>query len=107
MDRRRFLCGISAVGAVPAGAAVAAAATHPAVAPAAVAKENASVTWKVNGFTCITCAVGLEVMMRGLKGVARVKATYPGNEVAIGYDRKLTDEKTLREFIAVCGFQVA
>lgn len=99
MDRRRFLCGISAVGAVPVGLAEAGSPPTP--------KENSSVRWKVDGFTCITCAVGLEVMMRGLKGVARVKATYPENEVMIGYDRHLTDTKTLRDFILVCGFQVA
>ena len=97
MDRRKFLCGISVAGAAPAVAA-------PNGLP--VAKENSSVHWKVSGFTCITCAVGLEVMLKGLKGVARAKATWPGNEVSIGYDRNLTDVKTLREFVAVCGFQV-
>jgi anaerobic selenocysteine-containing dehydrogenase len=100
MDRRSFLCGISAAaGAVPT------AATATAATPASP-KENAVVNWKVNGFTCITCAVGLEVMLRGLNGVARVKATYPANQVSIGYDQHLTNPKTLRDFITVCGFQV-
>jgi Cu+-exporting ATPase len=98
MDRRSFLYGISAVGAAPAAVD---AANPPAP------KENAKVEWKVSGFTCITCAVGLEVMLKGMKGVARAKATWPANEVSIGYDRNLTNEKTLRDFIAVCGFQVA
>ena len=33
----------------------------------AEAKENRSVTYRVKGFTCVTCAVGLEVMLRQQK----------------------------------------
>ena len=62
---------------------------------------------KVKGFTCITCAVGLEVMLRGLKGVTWAKASYPEANVAIGFDANLTSEKTLRDFIAKCDFSVA
>jgi Cu+-exporting ATPase len=89
MDRRKFLYGVTAAG------------------TAAAAKEPASVNWDVKGFTCITCAVGLEVMLKGLKGVVRVKATYPDNKVSIGYDGSQVTEKTLREFIVKCGFRVA
>jgi copper chaperone len=95
MDRRNFLCEVAAVG--TAAASVAAAK------PAAV-KETRAVTWKVKGFTCITCSVGLEVMLRGLHGVARANASYPANNVVIGFDEHATSEKTLREFIEVCGF---
>jgi len=51
--------------------------------------------------------VGLEVMLRGLNGVTRAKASYPEANVAIGFDANLTSEKTLRDFIAKCGFSVA
>jgi copper chaperone CopZ len=98
MDRRKFLCRVTAAGT---GAGIAANA-----APAA-AKETASVNWDVKGFTCVTCAVGLEVMMKGLKGVARVKATWPDNKVSIGYDAKQVTEATLKEFVKRCGFRVA
>jgi hypothetical protein len=47
------------------------------IAGAAAATENRTVVYKVNGFTCIACAVGLEVMLRGLKGVTRANASYP------------------------------
>jgi copper chaperone CopZ len=97
MDRRKFICGITAAGATARVNATAAAAP----------KETAGVNWKVNGFTCVTCAVGLEVMLRGMRGVVRAKASYPENTVAIGFDSHLTNEKTLREFISACGFQVA
>lgn len=95
MDRRNFICGVGAIG--TAGLTTADAA----------ARETTAVTWKVKGFTCITCAVGLEVMLRQQEGVTRAKASYPQNTVAIGFDGKLTSEKVLKEFIAGCGFSVA
>ena len=95
MDRRNFICRVT-VGSA-AGLSLAEAAP----------RENRSVTYKVKGFTCITCAVGLEVMLRGLKGVTRANASYPEAKVAIGFDSSLTTEKTLKEFIAACGFLVA
>src|SRR5882672_4911434 len=49
--RRDFICRVTAAG--TAGASLASAAQP---------TENQSVTYKVNGFTCVTCAVGLEVM---------------------------------------------
>jgi hypothetical protein len=59
---------------------------------------------ETQGFTCVTCAVGLKVMLRGLKGVTRAKASYPQANVAIGFDANLTSEKALKDFIANCGF---
>jgi copper chaperone CopZ len=97
MNRRNFICQVTASSAT-AGISVAS---------AAAAKENRSVVYRVNGFTCVTCAVGVEVMLRGLKGVTRANASYPEKKVAIGFDRDLTSEKTLKEFIAACGFSVA
>jgi Cu+-exporting ATPase len=99
MDRRKFLCRVTAAGT---GAGIGAAA-----APPSKAKENAAVTYSVKGFTCITCAVGLEVMLRGFRGVTRATASYPENKVSIGYDSRQVTEKTLKAFIAKCGFSVA
>ena len=97
MDRRNFLCKATAVGAVTSGLASA----------AATPKETRTVVYSVKGFYCITCAVGLEVMLRGMNGVTRANASYPANRVVIGFDEHMISEKTLREFIAVCGFSVA
>jgi copper chaperone CopZ len=96
MDRRKFICRITAGSA--AGLTLA---------EAAPPKENRSVLYKVKGFTCVTCAVGLEVMLRGLKGVTRATASYPEGNVTIGFDRNFTSEKTLKNFIENCGFSVA
>jgi copper chaperone CopZ len=94
MDRRKFICGIGA-GSAAAGVALGAGPT-----------ENRSVAYKVKGFTCVTCAVGLEVMLRGLKGVTRAKASYPEAKVEIGFDGGFTSEKVIKEFIEKCGFSV-
>jgi hypothetical protein len=67
MDRRKFICRVTGAGA-SAGLSIG---------DSAAAAENRSVVYTVNGFTCITCAVGLEVMLRGLKGVTRANASYP------------------------------
>ena|ERR1044071_1390728 len=69
--------------------------------------ENQTVTYNVQGFTCVTCATGLEVMLRELQGVIRVHASYPEAKVVIGFDQSLTSEQKLKEFIVSCGFFVA
>lgn len=96
MDRRNFICQVGGVGAASISAAA-----------AATPREDRSVVYKVNGFTCVTCAVGLEVMLRGTPGVTRANASYAERKVAIGFDSHLTTEKQLREFISSCGFSVA
>jgi copper chaperone CopZ len=90
MDRRKFISAAAGVS----------------MAGAAAATENRSVVYRVNDFTCITCAVGLEVMLRGLKGVTRANASYPEKKVSIGYDSNVASEKELKAFIANCGFSV-
>jgi copper chaperone CopZ len=85
MDRRGFLLQIGAT-AVP-------------------AKLHA-VKWRVRGFTCIACAVGLETMLRGLAGVVHVKAEYPANTVSIDFDESRISQAKLKEFIGSCSFSV-
>jgi copper chaperone CopZ len=96
MHRRDFICRVTAAGT-----------TGASLSNAAQAKENRIVTYKVKGFTCITCAVGLEVMLRREKGVTRADASYKENKVVIGFDADLTSEKALKGFITECGFSVA
>ena len=95
MDRRNFLRVTTATTAASLGAA-----------SAAVPKESRNVAYHVKGYTCITCAVGLETMLKGINGVTRVSASYTENSVTIGFDEHVMTEKKLKDFIAVCGFQV-
>jgi hypothetical protein len=69
--------------------------------------ENRSISYNVKGFSCVTCATGLEVMLREQKGVVRAQASYPEAAVVIGFDENLTSEAALQKFIAGCGFSIA
>jgi len=97
MDRRTFLGKVTATVA-GSGVVRGAESKNP--------KALRSVNWEVKGFTCITCAVGLEVMLRGLKGVARANASYPANRVTIEFDERAIPESAVKEFIRECGFLV-
>lgn len=101
MVRRDFIQKIAAAGSGAAAAAQAA----PTPAKAAPA---ATVVFMVKGFTCITCAVGLEVVLRGIKGISAAKATYPEGKVTVGYDPALQSEDKIKAFIdKATGFQVS
>ena len=93
MQRRRFvqMMTLASVGTV-------------AAAELAHAGETRTVAFHVKGFTCATCAVGLETMLREQKGVKQVRATYPEAKVTIQYDPASVQENRLREFIADLGF---
>lgn len=63
-----------------------------------------TVIWHVSGFTCVTCAVGLETLLRREKGVIAVNATYPQGIVTIQYHPDRVSENALRSKIAELGF---
>jgi len=71
---------------------------------AAHAGSTRTISYRVKGFTCITCAVGLETMLRRQKGVKWAKATYPDSQVVIQYDPSFVTEATLRSYITELGF---
>lgn len=67
-------------------------------------KDTKTVTWRVHGFTCVTCAVGLETMLRQQKGVKSAEASYPMATVTIQFHPELVSEASLRSFITDIGF---
>lgn len=74
---------------------------------AAEAIENkTAVTYKISGFSCPTCAVGLEVMLRQQDGIVLAKASYGDANVSIAYDPSLINEQAIRTFIASTGFTI-
>lgn len=66
--------------------------------------ETKTVTWHVRGFTCVTCAVGLEVMLRRQKGVKSADASYSDASVTIQFHPEMVSEASLRAFITDIGF---
>lgn len=111
MDRRRFLSRFTAASAavgLEIGCGERTAARPDGAVPAtdtqASLRTTHRVSYRVRGFTCITCAVGLEVMLRGLRGVTEASASYAEHSVAIAFDEQLTSEPALKQFIGACGF---
>jgi copper chaperone CopZ len=102
MIRRQFIklaaltgaTGLASIGAVETSAAQRA--IH--------AAGTKTVTWHVQGFTCLTCAVGLEVMLRQQKGVISAEASYPNASVTIQFHPNEVSEAKLRSFISEIGF---
>lgn len=74
---------------------------------AADAKGSKTVTYVVKGFSCVTCAVGLDTMLQKQKGIIGSKSTYPEGIVKIQFDPQEVTEKALQEFISEMGFRVA
>lgn len=66
-----------------------------------------TVSYHVKGFTCITCAIGLDTMLTRLHGVVHSHASYPDGVVSIEFHPHLVSEETLRQCIRDAGFTVA
>ena len=65
-----------------------------------------TVAFRVAGFSCITCATGLDTMLREQKGVASSKATYPEGAVIVAFDPEQITEQAIIAFINGLGFTV-
>ena len=60
----------------------------------------------VKGFSCITCATGLDTMLNRQKGINSSKSTYPEGKVTVGFDPRQTNEQAIVTFINSLGFKV-
>jgi copper chaperone len=63
--------------------------------------------FQVKGFTCVTCAVGLDTLLGKEKGIVSSRSTYPEGKVTVIFDPKECAEETIRKFIEEMGFSVA
>jgi len=64
------------------------------------------VTFRVKGFSCITCATGLDTMLAQQKGVTSSKSTYPEGIVRVAFDPEEISTKRIASFITELGFTV-
>jgi copper chaperone CopZ len=92
MFRRKFvqLIGAGSLAGIPAMGAIG---TH-------------TVRYHVKGFSCVTCAVGLDAMLQRQKGVASSQSSYPDGLVVVKFDSKEVTDAALRTFITDMGFTV-
>jgi copper chaperone CopZ len=96
MFRRQFVQLLTALGA-----------SSVATIAAADAKGTKTVTYVVKGFSCVTCAVGLDTMLQKQKGVSWSKSTYPEGIVKVQFDPQEVTEKSLKSFIGEMSFTIA
>ena len=83
-------------------------ATAGGLAPLEAAADGAtnSVIYRVKGFSCITCATGLDAMLSQQKGIQSSQSTYPEGVVTVGFHPERITEKAIAAFIASLGFTV-
>ena len=62
--------------------------------------------YQVKGFTCITCATGLDTLLSQQKGIASSKSTYPEGKVTVTFDPNQITKQAIVAFIADLGFTV-
>lgn len=70
----------------------------------AVAAEKKTVTYRVHGFYCVTCAVGLDALLERRKGVVRAQSDYNAATTTIVFHPNLVSEAALKASIAEMGF---
>ena len=73
-------------------------------ATAMATSEKKTVTWRIQGFTCITCAVGLDTLLQREKGVVSAQSSYPEAKTTIVFHPELIGEEKLKAAIAEMGF---
>ena len=73
---------------------------------AITATETRTVTYRVKGFSCITCAVGLDTMLSRHRGIVRSKSTYPEGVVTIDFHPSMISEESIKGAISEMGFTV-
>ncbi len=66
--------------------------------------EKTTVIYKVQGFTCITCATGLETLLQREKGVLTVRASYPESLATVTYDARSISQAEILKAIESMGF---
>jgi copper chaperone CopZ len=98
MQRRRFIQFAS----LAAGASGLAA-----LEKAAAAEQRKTVILMVKGFSCVTCAVGLDTMLTREKGIVSSHSTYPEGKATVCYRADLINEDAICGLISDMGFSVA
>ncbi len=70
------------------------------------AVATTTMIYQVKGFTCITCATGLDTLLSQQKGVASSKSTYPEGKVTVAFNPNQITGQAIVAFITELGFTV-
>jgi copper chaperone CopZ len=104
MIRRKFLQFVALSG-VSALAPLEAIAGTPTVGDANAKGKTA--VFQVKGFSCVTCAVGLDTMFSRTKGIVSNHSTYPEGKVTVRFDPAVITDAAVRAVITDPGFIIA
>jgi len=77
------------------------------VAAAAANTTAKTVVFQVKGFSCPTCAVGLDTMFSRAKGIVSSHSTYPEGKVSVRFDPETIGVAQVRAVITDAGFTIA
>ena len=70
------------------------------------AEPTRTATYRVKGFSCITCATGLDTMLSHQKGIKSSKSTYPAGIVTVCFNPGQITGPRIVAFIEELGFTV-
>jgi copper chaperone CopZ len=70
------------------------------------AQPTRTTTYQVKGFSCITCATGLDTMLSQRKGIKSSKSSYPAGVVTVCFNPDQIAEERIVALIAELGFTV-
>jgi len=65
-----------------------------------------TIIYRVKGFTCPTCAVGLDTLLQRQKGIVSSHSTYPEGKVTVSFHPDVVTDEAIRAYIAEMGFTV-
>jgi copper chaperone CopZ len=75
------------------------------VGPAAGGSKIRKAAYHIEGFTCITCAVGLDTLLKEEKGIVHSKSSYADRTSIVEYDSDQIREEEIRVRIQEFGFR--
>ena len=64
-----------------------------------------TVTLKLSGLHCTSCAVNIDFSLEDLPGVTNSSTNYAKSEATITFDPKQTDLKSIKKLISDLGYQ--
>ncbi len=71
---------------------------------AATRGKETTIHYRISGFTCVTCAVGLDAMLQREQGVVWSQSSYKDATTSVCFHPDLTNDESLRRAIADLGF---
>lgn len=96
MFRRKFIAGLTVAGVSGLSAGL-----HD-----AKRSQNRVVTFHIKGFSCVTCATGLDTILRRHKGVVNSTSSYPNATTILEFNPAVVSADSLKALISEMGFNV-